>query len=67
MTVERPLDRVLAHALLLRQALVNLITNALKFYIPGKASEVRIASETRLGGKVRLWVEDRGIGITKGD
>jgi len=57
-----PWPVVLAHGPTLRQVLVNLLTNALKF--AGKnAPAVRLWSEERTGGLVRIWVEDHGIGI----
>jgi PAS domain S-box-containing protein len=44
------------------QALSNLVSNALKFTVPGRAPVIRIrADETP--ERVRLWVEDNGIGI----
>jgi signal transduction histidine kinase len=39
-----------------------LIENAVKFVAPGQNPCVRIRSEQR-GNRVRLWVEDNGIGI----
>ena len=57
-----PWPDVLAHAATLQQVLVNLLGNALKF-VSGKAPEVRLCSEVRPGGIVRLWVEDNGIGV----
>lgn len=62
-TVDRPLPQVLGDAAALAQAVENLVANALKFHAPGRAPEVRIRAERRPGGMVRLWVEDRGIGI----
>ncbi len=60
--VERPLLDVVAHEPMLVQAVSNLVTNALKFVRPGEIPEIKIRTERR-GGEVRLWVEDRGIGI----
>ena len=54
---------VLAHAATLRQVLVNLIGNAVKFVASGKP-RVQLRSEERPGGIVRIWVEDNGIGIS---
>ena len=64
LSIERPLGKVVAHELFLRQALANLITNALKFAIPGRLPEVVIRSEQR-GQSIRLRVEDHGIGISR--
>ncbi len=60
--VERPLGRVLGHRAVLGQIVDNLLTNALKFTRPEAPPRVRIHAE-RAPGRVRLWVEDNGIGI----
>ncbi len=60
--VERPLGRVLAHRAVLGQIVTNLLTNAVKFTKPDTPPRVRVRSE-RAAGRVRLWVEDNGIGI----
>jgi signal transduction histidine kinase len=60
--VERPLPDVTGHRLILAQVGTNLMTNALKFAAPGAPPRVRIRSERR-GNRVRLWVEDDGIGV----
>jgi PAS domain S-box-containing protein len=60
--VERPLGRVRAHRAVLGQIVSNLLGNALKFMRPGAPPRVRVCAE-RTGGRVRLWVEDNGIGI----
>ena len=44
------------------QVLSNLLDNAVKFTRPGVDPEVKIWGLT-LDGRVRLWVEDKGIGI----
>ena len=54
---------VMAHQQTLVQVLTNLLSNALKFVAEGTPPEVRIRSERRNSGRVRLWVEDEGIGI----
>lgn len=52
---------------LFRQTIVNLLTNAIKFVSPGQRPQIKIWAEERsprTGEKrVRLWVEDNGIGI----
>jgi PAS domain S-box-containing protein len=58
----RPWPTVMAHATTLRQVLVNLLSNALKF-VGAEAPRVRFWSDQRPGGIVRIWVEDNGIGI----
>ncbi len=61
-TVQNPLDRVLASRPLLVQSISNLLGNAVKF-VPAKASAlIRVWTE-RHGSKVKLFVEDNGIGI----
>jgi signal transduction histidine kinase len=60
--VERPLGRVLAHRAVLGQVVTNLLTNAVKFTRPDAPPRVRVRSESDRG-RVRLWVEDNGIGI----
>ena len=53
---------VTAHPAILRQVLVQLIGNAVKF-VEGRTPQVRLSAEERPGGIVRLRVEDNGIGI----
>lgn len=65
-SVDRPLGTVRGHAVLLRQALTNLITNGLKFAAPGQSPEITIRTEHR-GDMVRILVEDRGIGISRSE
>ena len=54
---------VMAHQQTLVQVLTNLLSNALKFVAEGTPPQVRIRAERRNAGRVRLWVEDNGIGI----
>lgn len=54
---------IMAHQQTLVQVLTNLIANALKFVAEGVQPQVRIRSERRHSGRVRLWIEDNGIGI----
>jgi len=44
------------------QVVWNLISNALKYLAPGTAPRVRVWT-SRLKERVRLWVQDNGIGI----
>lgn len=60
--VERPLPEVMGDHATLVQVLSNLLSNAIKFVQPGVKPKVSIRSEI-LSNKVRLWVEDTGIGI----
>jgi two-component system CheB/CheR fusion protein len=61
-TVEEPLHAVVGHRLTLGLVIANLLSNAAKFVASGVPPEITIRSEPR-GGRVRLWVEDKGIGI----
>src|SRR5436190_3309391 len=56
------LGSVFAHPTTLKQVLSNLVCNALKFTVPGRAPILRI-STTCEAGVVRIWVQDNGIGI----
>jgi PAS domain S-box-containing protein len=60
--VEQPMPAVLAHRGMLAQVVMNLLSNSIKFVSPGRPPRVSIAAQVR-GPKVRLWVEDNGIGI----
>jgi len=60
--VQRPLGRVMAHRPILEQVVTNLLSNALKFVAEGVRPQVRIWSEPR-PERLRLWIEDNGIGI----
>ncbi len=64
-TVDR-LPSVQAHPVVLGQALANLLTNAVKFRKPDGPVHVHVRA-TRAGDRVRLWVEDDGIGIAPED
>ena len=56
------LGSVLANATVLEQAVVNLLTNALKFVKPGVPPRIHISAEPH-GDRLRLQVRDSGIGI----
>ncbi len=62
--VEQQLPLVLGNKVLLEQCFCNLLNNAIKFVPKGTRPRVDIRAET-LGGAVRFWVEDNGIGIPK--
>jgi PAS domain S-box-containing protein len=61
-TLVPPLHPVLAHEAFLSQIFSNLITNALKFVRAGELPEVVVRSTVE-GEFLKVWVEDRGIGI----
>src|SRR6185436_4538853 len=60
-----PFLPMLGHEASLTQCIANLLGNAVKFVARGVKPQVRIYSET-VGGQVRLWIEDNGIGIEPG-
>ena len=66
-TIDSPLQPVLAHEALLSQCLTNLLSNAVKFVEPGAVPQVRVRTDDVSGAAtppvVRIWVEDQGIGI----
>ncbi|HZU38526.1 MAG TPA: ATP-binding protein, partial [Gemmataceae bacterium] len=61
-TMEKSLPAIVAHRPTTVQMVINLLANAVKFVTPGTVAEVHVWAEER-GNMVRLWVEDRGIGI----
>jgi signal transduction histidine kinase len=61
-SVAGPLPDILGHREAIVQVLSQLLSNAAKFVAPGVAPRIRIRAE-RNGARVRLWVEDNGIGI----
>lgn len=60
-----PLHHVMGHAARLSQCFTNLLGNAVKFVAPGVRPQIKIWSES-LDGHIRIWIEDNGIGIPKG-
>jgi len=60
--VNAKLPLVLAEPVVLGQVLSNLVGNAAKFRNAGARAHVTVRAE-RHGDRVRLWVEDDGIGI----
>jgi signal transduction histidine kinase len=57
-----PVPAVRAHEPALAQCLANLLTNAAKFVKPGQRPRITVRADTR-DGRVRLWIEDEGVGI----
>jgi signal transduction histidine kinase len=62
LVVDEPLPAVVGHETTLAQVLANLLANAIKFVPAERTPEVHVRAERR-DGRVRLWVEDNGIGI----
>lgn len=75
-TIEQPLPEVIGHRTTLIQVLINLLSNAIKFVSPDKQPQVRVWAGVGKGAegqqlsssspsfpRIRLWVEDNGIGI----
>jgi PAS domain S-box-containing protein len=60
--IQRPLHAVAGHEPSLVQCMSNLIANALKFSRNGESPRIQIRTE-RVADKIRIWVEDNGIGI----
>ncbi|AIE85891.1 PAS domain S-box protein [Fimbriimonas ginsengisoli] len=60
--IVEPLGEVIGHEPSLVQIISNLLNNAIKFVAPGNKPVVRVRTE-RHGDKIRLWIEDNGIGI----
>jgi PAS domain S-box-containing protein len=60
--IREPLQPVMAHEPSLTQAISNLLSNGVKFVALGTRPKLQVWTETRQD-KVRLWVEDNGIGI----
>ena len=54
---------VRAHHQTLVQVLTNLLSNALKFVAEGVTPNVVVRAERRNANRVRIWIEDNGIGI----
>ncbi|HEY3784430.1 MAG TPA: ATP-binding protein [Steroidobacteraceae bacterium] len=54
---------VLGHYQTLVQVITNLLSNALKFVAEGVQPKVRVRAELRNATRLRLWVDDNGIGI----
>jgi len=60
--VRTPLPAVIGARPILLQIVQNMVANAIKFVPAGTTPEIRIYAEAR-DRRVRLWVEDNGIGI----
>jgi PAS domain S-box-containing protein len=63
--VHRPLGHASGNRAVLSHVITNLLDNALKFVPAGRAPRVALWSG-RDGGRLRLFIEDNGIGIAPG-
>jgi light-regulated signal transduction histidine kinase (bacteriophytochrome) len=64
-SVESPMPEVVAHRASLVDAVAQLVGNAVKFVDSSRRPVVRLRAESRGDDRVRLWVEDNGIGIAE--
>jgi PAS domain S-box-containing protein len=60
-------ESVLANRSSMHLVLLNLVSNACKFVGEAVTPQVRIRAEQGNGERIRLWVEDNGIGIDPKD
>jgi signal transduction histidine kinase len=60
--VAHPLGMVLGNGTMLTQVVSNLLHNAVKFVKPGANPDIRVWTESH-DGRIRLFVQDRGIGV----
>jgi signal transduction histidine kinase len=66
--IQGMLPRVFGNKASLSQCVSNLLINAIKFVAPGTKPLVKVwARAERADPRVRLWVEDNGIGIAPKD
>jgi PAS domain S-box-containing protein len=61
-TVAMPLPQVIGQPTILTQAIINLLTNALKYVARGVQPQIQVWSEKREDW-IRIWIADNGIGI----
>ena len=61
-TVRDSLPDVMGYSPTLKQVILNLMTNALKFVPADRQPRIDIWAERR-SGRVRLWIQDNGLGI----
>ncbi len=61
--VVEPLPTILGSHTIMVQVVANLVSNAVKFVPEDRTPEVTIRAERREDDRVRLWIEDNGIGV----
>ena len=64
--IDGTLPHVWGYESALTQVIANLLGNAAKFVRPGAPATIRVWAEN-LGPRMRLWIEDQGIGIDPKD
>jgi PAS domain S-box-containing protein len=64
--IEGTLPHVWGHESALTQVVANLLGNAAKFVRPGTVAQIKVWAEG-LGNRMRLWIEDNGIGVDPKD
>lgn len=64
--IEGTLPKVWGREAALTQIISNLLGNAVKFVPQGSIPRIKVWCQD-LGARVRLWIEDNGIGIAPGD
>ncbi len=62
--IDRLLPPVQADSTTLKQVLSHLLANPAKFVGPPKAPRIRVGCQTT-EGRMRIWVEDNGVGIAR--
>lgn len=61
--IAKPLGNVLAQSSLLQKVVSNLLSNSLKFVSAEETPKIRIYTTCPEPGRIRLWIEDNGLGI----
>ena len=61
------LPHVWGHESALTQVIANLLGNAAKFVKPGSQPRIQVWSESKDEQKMRLWIQDNGIGVNHED
>jgi len=64
--IEGTLPHVMGQESALTQVIANLLGNAVKFVPSGVVPQIDVRAENR-GDRVRLWIEDNGIGVKPQD
>jgi len=57
------LPKVMANEALLAQCVSNLLSNGVKFVLPGTTAHLEVSAEVMEDASIRVWFKDNGIGI----